>query len=860
MKDRILDAIATFCLKHPRLIVLIGGLCAVLALSAVTRITLDPDILNLVPQNNQYVKDFKRVLSEMGTIDYHIIVVEIPEGQTVGSYEGYINALGEAWGHSTMIEDVTYKVPNPVELIDTILPRALLFLPPSQIDQVGAALTDESIKSNVARNRALLDTPQALAMKQVIQYDPFHLLPVFIERFKSATGQTALDLTTGYYLSRDHKLALILAKPRKSAQNLPFSREIMAQSEVFENVAAAELKRDHPDLPLPKISYTGGYAIAFDDSELIRSDMIANVLCSVIGVLLIFLIGFRRLAAIVYAGIPMLLALLLTYGVAAVVYGKLASAAAGFAALLAGLGIDFIMLFYGRYVDERNRGLDTGEAIRLAIRTTYPGILVAAVTTAATFYAFLATDFQGMTQLGFLTGTGILIFLVCVMFLLPALLVLNEGPTRKRKPPRHFQWDFGTTRMVNFSVKHPNIVVAVWGVVVAALAVLAPGVEFSDRIQDLRSHENRGVQVQERLTKGIGQSFDFMMYTVEGPDLDAVLDRTALATKKLDNLVTHGQIASYQSITTFLPPRSQQLATIKRLEAGAGGEFSPERIDKTFRAALVSNGFRPESYDSYMKLFNRALAPREPISLEKIENRDIRKLIGRYVKKTPNGYMSVIYLYASGGVWGRTLPPELAELGNRNDGTILTGVNVVSEALRGITTADALRSTTLSFLVVLLLILVSFKGSVRLTLLAFIPFGAGTVVMLGGMAALGLKFNFMNVFVGLMLIGVATDYAIYMLQRYMENPDTFSEDAPETAKAVAMAASATFLGYATFALSHYPGLRSIGYASAFGIGISAIASITLLPAILTIRPHETAKVGGNAVKNPADAVESEAQI
>jgi predicted RND superfamily exporter protein len=40
------------------------------------------------------------------------------------------------------------------------------------------------------------------------------------------------------------------------------------------------------------------------------------------------------------------------------------------------------------------------------------------------------------------------------------------------------------------------------------------------------------------------------------------------------------------------------------------------------------------------------------------------------------------------------------------------------------------------------------------------------------------------------------------------------------------------VGYGSFALSHYPGLRSIGYASFFGIGLSGLAAVTLLPAIL----------------------------
>src|SRR5437763_11711912 len=122
--------------------------------------------------------------------------------------------------------------------------------------------------------------------------------------------------------------------------------------------------------------------------------------------------------------------------------------------------------------------------------------------------------------------------------------------------------------------------------------------------------------------------------------------------------------------------------------------------------------------------------------------------------------------------------------------------------------------------------------TIKRTLLTFVPFVAGAVGMLGLMALLQLEFNFMNIFVGLMIIGVATDYAIYMLQRYNEDPGQFPHAAHETGKAIVMAALTAIVGYGSFALSHYPGLRSIGYASTFGIGLSGLAAITLLPALL----------------------------
>src|SRR6185369_1020068 len=265
----------------------------------------------------------------------------------------------------------------------------------------------------------------------------------------------------------------------------------------------------------------------------------------------LFLYAFRRGASRGYAGAPLVLGLLLTFGMAGVVYGQLSSASAGFAALLAGLGIDFITVLYGRYVDERNRGESMQHAIVTTIRTTMPGVFIAAITTAATFYAFLATDFRGMTQLGFLTGTGILLFLLCVMFLLPALIVLSERRER-RKAPKLYLHSFGAGHIIDASIARPKATIIAWLVFIAICGGLATRLRFSDNIQDLRAKGNPGVLTQARITEKFGQSFDFMMWVVEGKSLDEVLSRTQSATQDLSALVDDHTIASYQSIATFL--------------------------------------------------------------------------------------------------------------------------------------------------------------------------------------------------------------------------------------------------------------------------------------------------------------------
>lgn len=844
LTSRIFEALAELCLRHSKKIIIISLVVGLAAAAAASRLSFDPDLLNLIPQQNRQVNEFRKVLKDTGTIDYHIVVLNMPAGRDVHDYDALIESIANGYEKNPLIQDVTYRLPNPLDYVQIILPRALLFLTPEEMNEVAAKLTDEGIRESIARNRTMLQTPQAFALKQLVQYDPFNLAPIFLRKFQSAGGGFKIDAQSGYLLSSDHSMLLILAKPKRPAQDVPFAKQLLGSGALIEANALQEFQKSaEPNTPLPTIIHTGGYVIAVGDTDLIRQDVIVNVLGSFFGVLALFIYAFRRAASVIYAGAPLALGLAVTFGMAALVYGVLSQASAGFAALLAGLGIDFITVLYGRYVDERNRGTAMPDALRTTLRTTMGGVSIAAITTAGTFFAFLATDFRGMTQLGFLTGVGILLFLVCVMFLLPALIVFSEQNERKRRPKLYLH-SFGSGKLIDFSIARPQLTIAIWVVFIVVCGLLSTQLRFSDNIQDLRAKGNPGVVAQTAITNKFGQSFDFMMYVCEGNTLEEVLEKTAVASHDLEALVRDHTIASFQSISSFLPRADLQRATIAELQRGSADRFNAARIEKTFHEALLANGFRPEVYANYMGLFGQALTQKEPVTLANIGDKELVKLAETYVKPVGSKWMSVIKVYPVGGKWPREVDPNLLAVPDRHPGDILTGVNLVSGTLRRIVRADAVRSTMIGFAAVFVLMLVSFR-SPKITALSFVPFVAGGVGMFGLMALMGLEFNFMNIFVGLMIIGVATDYAIYMLQRYIENPVTFRDHAHETGKAIVMAALTAIVGYGSFAISHYPGLRSIGYASTFGIGLSGLAAITLLPAILVLTKESRNAVPGN---------------
>src|SRR5262249_50392212 len=91
--DRILDRLARLCLRRSKQIIFVSILIALAAVAAASRLTFDPDLLNLIPQKNKEVNDFRKVLRDMGTIDYHIVIVNLPPGRDVHDYEPLIESI-----------------------------------------------------------------------------------------------------------------------------------------------------------------------------------------------------------------------------------------------------------------------------------------------------------------------------------------------------------------------------------------------------------------------------------------------------------------------------------------------------------------------------------------------------------------------------------------------------------------------------------------------------------------------------------------------------------------------------------------------------------------------------------------------
>jgi predicted RND superfamily exporter protein len=817
------------------------------------RLRLDGDILNLVPKHNRAVNTFKEALEDFGSLDYLLLLVETPkpaavpgvetgaageadEGHGIEDLQSYAEILAARLRKLPSIRYVEYKIDTAGPFFDFLRRNQVLFLPPSKIDELAAKFTDAAIRERVADNMRQLTGPASFLSKRILEQDPLAVSPLLYEAVIRNHGPIKIDMSGGYYLSRDGSALLVVAKPVGPNQDLAFSRTLVTQVRGAIAEATADFHREAASSVAPRVELGGGYIIALEDSQLITQDMVRNGVLSFFVIVFLYYFCYRRVAAILYSAVPLMVGQILTLAVAWIFLRSLNSATTGFTAMLMGLGTDFTIVMYARYVEERQRGLPLDEALQRMMGASAFGVFTGAITSAGTFYAMCVTEYKGLRDFGFLVGSGILLCMVAILFLLPAMIAWNDGRRRRRTTTgRLYLHSFGLERIMAWSTRHPAAVLAWSLALTAGAAWFAWNVEFTDSVQDLRSAKNRGILMQERIGKEFGASFNPMMVVARGPDVDTMMARNREANHLLDGFVADGTLLGYESIFSYLPPREDQQAVIDAMRERAGGDFDVARIERTFRAALRENGFREGSYDAYLAALPAMLRPERPVTLADLENAGLDRFVRRYVHRTDNGdWTSVTYIFPASPDAKRYAPPALVRaLDHPDRGYEITGVNIASAELRRIFKRDAWNAVILGIVLVTVLLWLDFR-SAWLTTLANLQVFIGVVWMLALMQMLGIKMNFVNAFVTTMILGVGIDYGIHIIHRISQEGLSNPVGLMETGKAVIMAALTNVAGFGTIGLSNYPGLRSMGIVSAIGSVTCLVTALTTLPALLIV--------------------------
>ncbi|MBW2361692.1 MAG: MMPL family transporter [Deltaproteobacteria bacterium] len=571
--------------------------------------------------------------------------------------------------------------------------------------------------------------------------------------------------------------------------------------------------------------------------------------------------ALRSFRMVVAAVSTLLIGLVWTGAFAAAAVGNLNVVSLSFAILFIGLGVDFTIHLGMHYAAARRKGEGDAEAMDNALEHVGSSLVICTATTAVGFYSFIPTYYLGVAELGLIAGSGMFGVLFLTLTFFPALLSSWLWSLPAEAAPHTFRLESRATRML---AKHPAAVRwAALGLALAALATI-PTASFDANSVLMRDSGTESVQTFNELLTGEDEESPWFANAL-APDFAAareLADRLAALEVVSTAITIEDYVPSEQeekremlADLAFLlqpaPPSKAETATpeqeraaLARLAAllrtrtaeAVGPELaaSMTRLEAEIEdflthpdpdASLLTQlkAVLLEPLPRHIARLRRALEP-DTVTLDGVPHEITRRMIS-----------------ADGRVRVQAFPENDLRQKNELARFVHAVLEVESTATGmavnlvgfGDATVDSFRQALVLACSLITLLLLVLWRRIRETLLVLAPLLLGAALTVAGMVVLGLSFNFVNVVVIPLLLGIGVDSGIHLVHR-ASSAGGRGKDMLEstTARAVLFSALTTIVSFGALALSSHRGMSSLGVLLMTGLMWMLLCNLVVLPALL----------------------------
>lgn len=700
------------------------------------------------------------------------------------------------------------------------------------------------------------------AMDETLDGDPPNeklpeVLADFTEIAKSSALGREAPLSWQSIFLEDEDLAkarrrLILVQPVLDFTKLQSAKEALLAA----RAAAAEITTEASGVT---IRFSGKMALNADELKSVSDGAMISGILSFFLVALVLGFGIRSIRIVTSALITLFIGLVWTGAFAMLTVGYFNIISIAFAVLFIGLGIDFAIHFALRFQEEAGSGTGTDEALIKTAVTAGTPLALCAPTTALAFFAFVPTDYAGLAQLGLISGTGIFVAFFTSMTVLPALLKLMHIKKKKIIFNRRAKAEAG------FIAKNGrNIAVA--GLLLGAVAlVVGLKVSFDFDPIKLKDPKTESVTSFFDLLEGEKTSPYAIQVVAENSELGEALKPEIKALTGVDNVITlesyvpkdqddkleildttylfmtpifmnagmagpstdqenSAAIASFIEKANLLYSARPELEVSIRskefadaLEALSGEEGNGEAKRGLFEANLFT------WFGALVERIAKGLEPTEIVTLDDIPG-DLKE---RYLAEDGRYRLEVFSNLDLGKA--QELEAFVQEVSAANVGATGSPVQIYNAGLVVKGSMEQASITAAILIIVLLGLILRRASSVALIVIPVLLAGALTT---GAMVIFGLKFNFANVIVIPLLIGLGVDSGIHLVLRAREVKGQTKLLSSSTPKAVLLSALTTIGSFGTLALSSHLGTASMGILLSLAIIMILVATLLVLPGLL----------------------------
>jgi predicted RND superfamily exporter protein len=890
----LLEWYARWCARHPWPVLLAAVLVCFVGVLLALRLRVSADMGAVLPANATSVRNLELAGKRMGSTDALYVAIQSPDTQ---ANRRYLDAVADVIGRWPEQPLILYKLD-----IGYFKDRRLLYADLSDMELVRDNLTRRIRWEKVHSNPAFIDLenvpapeilPSGLREKYENRYKG-ELGDVFAEGTETDVGAPgAPSDTDSLYLEREievedakgatHKetVTVMMVRFRGSSVDIDLFANVVYRAECLVGARSGDDCRDlsrwpgakelppeasvvlqpktfHPGM---RAEVGGGVRTRVMERDALLKDVTSSALGSLIAMTVIVLVSFRRLRALLYVMVPLLVGILMCLAIASLLLAKLNIITAFTFAVLVGLGIDFGIHLGKRYEEERLGGLDNEDAIAKAFGSTGRAMALAMITTVLAFATLISSKFRGFAEFGELCAIGVPLSMLAAYVLFPVVVTLADRvrpirpkggrpsipPAIQRFVSRPLGWLIvgamaATTivallasQFLTFEYDYGKLGTkrSVWGKINSGLATrgytASPAVGLADTpeiAEAAHRYLKRRMRSPDCPLKDVFTIFSFV------PDLQ---NRKMQVLRQIDLQMNDPSFGFFED------------------------RLSDEDLDRLdeWRGYLRTGAVNPLASDfpNWGKELFSEIDNRQPVPpaagpwlgrFLAYKNEQIRPAIGRILYLVPHASMS-------NGLEAMKMQREFQTI------RLPTGERV-PVAASGFVLADIVNNikrdgtfvTGLSLLGVAVILFVSYR-SLRRAAITVLPLLVGLAWLFGLLVLLRIPLTFYSMVMIPVVIGTGIDASIHLYHRYLElGPGSILTVLRRTGPPVILSAVTTMAGFGSLMFTQHRGLASMGEVAALGMTTVLIATLIGLPAMVlaTERPRKPAPPPGPEEPKP----------
>jgi hydrophobe/amphiphile efflux-3 (HAE3) family protein len=275
------------------------------------------------------------------------------------------------------------------------------------------------ILAHMADLEAMLKTESSIG-------DVFSLGPL-ISSIEATGAEPTLDMVKIYFeqvpqfaglVSKDYKMAIMMI----TADVGTGEEKVTALTELINDKVEA--------LSTPsgvEISITGTPSLVVTILSLLQKDSINTILIASAIIFVLLLITMRSFTKSVLVFVPLIFGLFWTLGAMGWVGLDISVATAGLGAMVLGLGVEYGVFVLTRYREERDKGKNQEDSIKVAVPGVGSAVLGSGFTTIVGFLALTLSVMPMMQKLGLSLAIGIFFSILAAIVFEPAVIIVEEN-------------------------------------------------------------------------------------------------------------------------------------------------------------------------------------------------------------------------------------------------------------------------------------------------------------------------------------------------------------------------------------------------------------------------------------------------